>query len=177
MNEADSTDSPRVWPMDTIYRGCLIALGLMGLVALAMGVTGLLHIPLPGLHDGGPSVAEAAAVLLAGLGMAAFALTAVRHARLELDATEMRYLRFGVLCRTGRIPLARIRRFGVGSEGSRSGLDHILLLDIEDAGRTSIKLSMYSDWESLVTALGEHLGQKPAPTKRTWKGAAFDDGD
>jgi len=109
--------------------------------------------------------------------MGVFSVTALRHARLELDDTELRYLRFGPLCSTGHIPLSRIRRFGVGSEGSRSGTDHILLLDVEDAGCLSIKLSMYSDWESLVAALGEHLGQEPAATKRTWKGATFEDGE
>ena len=165
------------WPMDIIYRGCLAALGVMGLVALAMGMTGLLGIALPGLHDGHVSTAEVLVVLAVGLWMSMLSVTGLRHARLELDATELRYLRFGLLCRTGRIPLARIRRFGVGSEGSRSGTDHILLLDVEDAGRFSIKLSMYSDWESLVTALGEQLGQEPAATKRTWKGATFDDGE
>jgi hypothetical protein len=63
----------------------------------------------------------------------------------------------------------------VGEEHSRSGRDSILLLDLADEGRRSIKLTMYERWGSLVAQLGERLGQEPAATKRTWRGAAFDD--
>ena len=175
MYRPDYKRPPGRWPMDLLHKGCFVMLIAMGLLGIAVGVVRLFDLPVPVLEDEQLTRPEMYVALAIGTWALLFGVTALRHARLELDAEEMRFLRFGPLCRTGRVPLADVRRFGVGVESSRHGKYRVLLIELETGGRVSFKLSMYKEWHGFIRELGERLDRAPAPMKRTWKGAAFEE--
>lgn len=161
--------------MRGIYRATFAFLIPLGLMAVFYVLVDFFEWDVPTFSESPAATPELVVALVVGLWLPVFSLTALRHARLELDAGELRHLRFGPICGMGVVPLARIRRFGVGVEHSRQGRDHILLLDLTDDERRTIKLTMYADWPAFVDRLGARLGQQPAETERTWKGARFVD--
>ena len=115
-------------------------------------------------------------LIVAGGAIVAFGLSALRHAKIRVTETELEFLGLGVVCRPRRIELSRVTRLGVGREKSSGGGDErILLIDRPDERRIAIKVEMYADVDGIIAALSAATGLPPSPTRRTWRGADFDD--
>ena len=163
------------YPMNFTWRGCFFMLFAMGLVAAVYCALVLAGIDLaPEGEKAGKG--EAAAGLVVGLLLLPFAVTGLRHARLEITDEELRYLGFGFFCTTRAIELSRIERFGTGTvKGSGGGNERILILETIDGQQPQIKLAMYQRWGEFLKELGQRIGKEPQEVKRSLKGLSFVD--
>jgi hypothetical protein len=94
---------------------------------------------------------------------------------MRLDHRTLEYLGFGVLCGTRSVKLDDVRRFGVGLEKHGYQRYHVLVLELKDGSKRSVKVSMYQRWRELVAALGEALGQEPVSGRQSWTGVKLED--
>lgn len=168
------TTTALVFPMQAVWRFCFLALGALGVVALGTAGVELLGVVDRGAVLGEASDVERVAAVVFGAAVLPFAWTAWQHARLELTDDALRFLRFGFLCRTGTIPLERIRRWGTGHETSRGYRHRVLLLELDDRSRPALKLEMYRDQGEFLKAFEASLGP-PTPVRATFAGVAFEE--
>ena len=148
----------------------------IGLFAVGYGTLAILGVPgLDGMPVEGTRV-EASVAIAFGLLIQPFAWTGLRHARMRLSDDELEYLSFGFVCGAARLRLSDVLRHGVGLEKSSGGGDEqILLIDMKDGERVRIKLSMYCNEERFLEELQAKTGLPPSETRRSWKGADFDE--
>ena len=159
----------------TIFRGLFAAVVVLGLVAIGIGVAGFLGVPVGKDGKEQASTVELVVAIVVGLGMIPFGISALRSARIELDDEAFQYLRFGVWCTLASVPLRHITRHGVGEERHGYQRYHVLLLELVDGGKRSVRISMYENWRSFVEQLGAVLEQDQAGTKTSMLGAAFEE--
>ncbi|MEO0481516.1 MAG: hypothetical protein AAF196_18755 [Planctomycetota bacterium] len=157
----------QVFEMSPIWRLLFVGLGVLGLFALAYGIAGS-----AGLVEAEESPAELLTAAIVGVALQPFAWTGLRHSRLALTDSTLTYLGFGLWCSPRTVELREITRFGVGMEkSSGGGRERILLLDLRDGTKRSIKLEMYREPERFRKLLGEVLGQEESETKTGFTGA------
>jgi hypothetical protein len=163
----------RSYPLSGTYRVFLAYAAGLGAVALGYAILA----PLGALdrfeRAGDPMTFEFVVAGLVGLALLTFAGTAWPLARLELDDERISFLAFGLPCRRRKVPLAGVRRWGIGTETTQGRTRSMLL--IEDAGGTvhRVRLEMYTGGDDAAAQLGERLGMEPAPTRSTFLGARF----
>lgn len=175
MNHSEAARVPRTHAMHRTWKLCLFLAGGLGLVAV-----GAAAIELAGLEFGewyAQEMTESDAWVALGVGLVLnlFAWTGMARARVQLDSRSIRYLRFGPICTTASVDLDSIRRFGVGTEKHGYRRDQILLLELHDGSKRSIKISMYERWKEFVAALGEALGQEEVAGKQGFLGARLEE--
>ena len=81
----------------------------------------------------------------------------------------------GLPCRERSIPLRSITRVGIGTERSRYGEYHVLLVRTADERTRNLRISNYRDWRRAVDLLLGRTGLELAPTRRGWTGARWDE--
>ncbi len=161
--------------MDWTWKLCLFFAGGLGLVAIGASVIELAGLELGDWFDQEMTESDAWVALAVGLVLNLFAWTGLPRARVELDSRSLRYLRFGPICTTGSVDLDNIRRFGVGTEKHGYRRDQILILELHDGTKRSIKISMYERWKEFVAALGEALGKEETAGKQGLLGARLEE--
>ena len=161
--------------MTPIYRGLFVALSVLGLMAIALGIVGLLDLPIEFLKEEGTQPAELWVAIVVGAGLQVFAWSALPHAKLSLDHRTLDFLKFGVICGTTSVKLDDIARFGTGMEKHGYQRFHVLILELKDGSKRSIKVSMYARWRIVVDELGRLLGQAAVEGKQGWTGVHLKD--
>lgn len=161
-----------VFPMQWTWRGMLIALGVLGVVALVLAALELSGIVERGLllKDAGDGERWAAAAV--GAALLPFVITTLKNARLTIDGTAITTLRLGILSRSETLPFAEIKRWGTGQETNRGYRHRMLLFERHDRTKRSIKLQMFSHQNALLRALEERLGP-PAEVESRIGGVRF----
>ena len=164
------TPPQRTFEMSFVWRGCFFALLAAGIGAIGYGIYGLTT---------GRVEAETVELWVAtivGMFLIPFAITALRHARLTINAEEITYLGFGPLCTTRTLELREIARFGLGREkGSGGGTHAILLLELTNGTSRAIKIESYERYGEFVSALEELTGKARSDTKTGFLGAKLED--
>ncbi len=168
---------PIVRSMTWSYRVVFLFAIALGLVAIGAGT-----IELAGLDFGFEftermTSGEASIALAVGVLLQVFAWSALTRARIRLDKRTLQYLSLGPFCTTASVDLDNIRRFGTGLEKHGYQSFHVLVLELHDGSKRSIKISMYERWRDLTGALGLALGQNAVAGQRGLLGIRLEDAD
>lgn len=163
----------RTFPLNGLYRSVLAFAVLLGVVAIGSGAAGLVgpSLGLTFAEEAPPH--ELGLAILLGFLMIPFGLTALRQPGLRIEARQLSWIRLGPICGMAELPYSQIERMGVGTERSRNGKFHVLLLEGTDGRTSRIKLSMYREWREAVALLTERTGLAQSPTRDSWRGLQF----
>ena len=155
--------------MHWTWRLALLLLGGVGVVAFVACGLELAGVVAEGtlVRDG--SHAERWVALVVGGALQPFVWSTWIHAKLTRDASALTCLRFGVVSRSERIPLADVKRWGSGEETNRGRRHLMLLLERHDRTRRSLKLEMFARQQEFLRRLEALLGP-PARTENTMVG-------
>ena len=163
-----------VHPMQMVWRFAFVMLGGVGLIAMAAVAAEATGIVASGrlLEDAGD--AERWVAFGFGALVQPFAWSALAHARLSLTDDELRYLGFGLLCRSRAISWRDVRRWGHATARNENRREPMLIFELQDGSTRTIKLAMYARQQQVRDELTRRLG--PAtPAKATITGVQFDE--
>jgi hypothetical protein len=104
----DTTIRGTTWPLQGGWRGALLLVAAVGIVAIGAGAARL-----AGVGEIRMSSGEAVAALVAGSLIQPFLWSTLRHGRLRLADGELAHLRLGLVSSTGRIRLDEIARLAI----------------------------------------------------------------
>ena len=164
---------PQVFPMQWIWRLSLVALPVLGAVAAVLCGLELAGVVPRGALIGDAGDPERWAAVAFGVLVQPFGWTALRHARLVIDATRLTWLGFGLVCGPRTLPFADVQRWGHAVVRTRGRRERILLFGLHGGEQRSVKLAMYRDASAVLERLEARLGA-PAPASATLAGERFD---
>lgn len=167
-------DAMKTFPMQFAWRFALILLPVLGAVALVTAGAEMLGFVARGAWLGEAGDGERWAAIVVGILLLPFGLSALAHARLTIDTDEIRYLGFGVLCKTRQLPLADVRRWGHAVGRNQGRREPMLVFERQDGNQTVIKVAMYAHQTQIRALLTERLGPAVSATA-TMTGVRFDD--
>ncbi len=174
MPSSRTDDAPPVrLPLSPIYRGCVLAVAALGGITAVLAAAELVGLAARGSVFGRASDAERVIAIVVGLGMQPFLWSVLHHGAIGIDGESLSFLRLGIWCRTERIPLARIRRFGHGALQRQGRPELHLVIELDDRTRHDVKLSIYRDHANLPVALAERLHRHASATRVTLFGVKF----
>jgi len=164
----------KTFPMQFTWRFALMLLPALGAIALVMAGAELLGLVERGAWLGEAGDGERWGAVVVGLLLLPFGLSALPHARLTIDANEIRYLGFGFLCKTRTLALADVRRWAHVVGRNQGRREPLLAFERQDGNQTVIKVAMYANQDQIRALLTERLGEA-APASATMTGVKFDE--
>lgn len=159
--------------MQRTWRLCLLLLPVGGAAVAGLGCLELAGLVPRGALLGEASDAERWVAIAFGLLVQPFGWSALRHARLVIDAERITWLGFGFVCGPRSLPFAEVQRWGHAVAQNRGRRErHLVFEDRRHVVRT-VKLAMYRGQDRVLVLLQERLGA-PAPASATFGGVRFD---
>ena len=161
--------------MKPLWQACFWLLLVVGGGAFVASVLELLGVFAKGelLGEEATDPGRIGAVI-AGVLILPYAITGLLHARLAIDDERMTFLGHGLWCRTRRVELRHIKRHGWVINKRQGRRELMLLLELDDLTRQSVKLEMYKGGRRFLEQLEARVGPATPVEVGVW-GARFEE--